>query len=140
MNRTSFNFAMDTIAFVGFVLLTATGVLMHYLLPPGSGHFTTIWGLDRHDWGQVHFWISAVFLAILALHLCLHWRWVIALVRGRPHQGDTQARVRIALGLVGLIALLALALAPFLSPIETSSHGPGRAGVEKHLGTSSSAR
>src|SRR4051794_18528135 len=61
MNRTTLNFVVDTAAFVGFVLLTTTGVLMHYLLPPGSGHRTTIWGLDRHDWGQVHFWISAVF-------------------------------------------------------------------------------
>ena len=38
MNRTTLNFVVDTAAFVGFVLLTTTGVLMHYLLPPGSGH------------------------------------------------------------------------------------------------------
>ena len=44
MNRTTLNFVVDTAAFVGFVLLTTTGVLMHYLLPPGSGHHTTIWG------------------------------------------------------------------------------------------------
>ena len=43
MNRTTLNFVVDTAAFVGFVLLTTTGVLMHYL-PPGSGHHTTIWG------------------------------------------------------------------------------------------------
>ena len=32
MNRTTLNFVVDTAAFVGFVLLTTTGVLMHYLL------------------------------------------------------------------------------------------------------------
>ena len=36
MNRTTLNFVVDTAAFVGFVLLTTTGVLMHYLLPPGK--------------------------------------------------------------------------------------------------------
>ena len=51
MNRTWVNFVIDTVAFVAFVLLTTTGVLMRYLLPPGSGHYTTIWGLDRHEWG-----------------------------------------------------------------------------------------
>ena len=45
MNRTTLNFVVDTAAFVGFVLLASTGVSMHYLLPPGSGHHTTIWGL-----------------------------------------------------------------------------------------------
>ena len=35
MNHTTLNFVVDTAAFVGFVLLTTTGVLMHYLLPPG---------------------------------------------------------------------------------------------------------
>ena len=137
MNRTTLNFVVDTAAFVGFVLLTTTGVLMHYLLPPGSGHHTTIWGLDRHDWGQVHFWISAVFLGSLALHLCLHWRWVTALVRGRPRQGGTQPGVRVALALVALIALLALALAPLFSSVETSSHRAGRGAEGKHFGASS---
>ena len=137
MNRTTLNFVVDTAAFVGFVLLTTTGVLMHYLLPPGSGHHTTIWGLDRHDWGQVHFWISAVFLGSLALHLCLHWRWVTALVRGRPRQGGTQPGMRVALALVALIALLALALAPLFSSVETSSHRAGRGAAGKHFGASS---
>ena len=36
MNRTTLNFVVDTAAFVGFVLLTTTGVLMHYLLRPGA--------------------------------------------------------------------------------------------------------
>ncbi|HMB04500.1 MAG TPA: DUF4405 domain-containing protein, partial [Isosphaeraceae bacterium] len=70
------NFLVDSLAFAGFVLLTATGILLHYLLPPGSGHRMTIWGLDRHDWGRVHFWISVAFLGSLALHLVLHWKWV----------------------------------------------------------------
>ena len=126
MNRTTLNFVVDTAAFVGFVLLTTTGVLMHYLLPPGSGHHTTIWGLDRHDWGQVHFWISAAFLGTLALHLCLHWRWVTALVRGRPHQGGTQTGVRVA-----------LALAPLFSSVETSPHRAGRGAEGRHFGASS---
>lgn len=115
MKRPNLNFLIDFIGFAGFVLLTATGVLMRYVLPPGSGRYTTIWTLDRHEWGSIHFWIAIVFLAVLALHLFLHWRWIAALMRGRPRDGSG---ARVALGTVGLVALLALAIAPFLSSVE----------------------
>jgi len=115
MKRPNVNFIVDFLGFAGFVLLTATGVLMRYVLPPGSGHFTTIWGLDRHEWGSIHFWIAIAFLAVLACHLFLHWRWIVTLMRGRPREGSG---ARVALGTVGLAALLALAVAPFVSPVE----------------------
>jgi len=120
MKRPNVNFAVDCLGFAGFVLLTATGVLMRYVLPPGSGRSTTIWTLDRHEWGSIHFWIAIAFLAVLAFHLFLHWRWIVALMSGRPREGSG---ARVALGTVGLAALLALAIAPFLSPVERASGG-----------------
>jgi hypothetical protein len=118
MARPSVNFVVDSCGFVGFVLLTATGVLMRYVLPPGSGRFTTLWTLDRHAWGSIHFWLAIALLAVLAFHLFLHWRWIATVARGRPREGSG---ARVALGTVGLIALLALALAPFMSPVERAA-------------------
>jgi hypothetical protein len=115
MKRPSLNFLVDGLAFTAFVLLTTSGVLMRYVLPPGSGHFTMVWGLDRHEWGSLHFWLAIVLLAALTLHVYLHWRWIVTVVRGRPREGSG---ARIGLGIVGLLALLALALAPFVSPVE----------------------
>jgi hypothetical protein len=120
MKRPNVHFIVDYLGFAGFVLLTATGVLMRYVLPPGSGRFTTLWTLDRHEWGSIHFWIAIVFLAVLAFHLFLHWRWIVTLMSGRPREGSG---ARVALGTVGLLALLALAIAPFLSPVERASGG-----------------
>jgi hypothetical protein len=122
MKRSKLNFAIDCVGFAGFVLLTATGVLVRYVLPPGSGRSTTIWSLDRHEWGSIHFWIAISFLTVLALHLFLHWRWIAALVSGRPREGSG---ARVALGTVGLAALLALAAAPFLSTVERTDGGQG---------------
>ena len=96
MKRPNLNFLVDCLGFGGFVLLTATGVLMRYVLPPGSGRSTTIWTLDRHEWGSIHFWIAIAFLAVLALHLFLHWRWIVTLMSGRPRQGSG---ARLALGI-----------------------------------------
>lgn len=118
MKRPQLNFLIDVIAFSGFVVLTATGVLMRFVLPPGSGHFNTIWGLDRHDWGDVHFWVSLSFLTILALHLILHWRWIVSLVSGKPSEASGW---RAGLGIIGLLAAIALAISPLLVEVEQTS-------------------
>lgn len=115
MKRPTLNLVVDSVAFAGFVLLTSTGVLLRYVLPPGSGRYTTLWALDRHEWGQIHFWISMVFLACLAVHLFGHRRWIASVIRGRPREGSG---VRVALGVIGLLAVLAAAAAPFLAEVD----------------------
>lgn len=115
MKRSTLNFIIDVIAFVGFVILTTTGVLMRYSLPPGSGRYSTIWNFDRHQWGDFHFWVSVVFFSILALHLVLHWRWIVSVITGKPRVGSG---FRVGLGIVGLLTVITLALSPLLTPVE----------------------
>jgi hypothetical protein len=57
--------------------MTGTGLLLAFRLPPGSrgGHGLTALGWDRHEWGDLHTWISYGFLALILIHLALHWRW-----------------------------------------------------------------
>jgi len=115
MKLVKLNFIIDIIAFVGFVLLTTTGVLMRYILPPGSGRHSTIWNLDRHDWGGIHFWISVGFFAILAVHLLLHWRWIVNVIKGHSNE---RSGLRFSLGIVGLITAVALGVSPIFAPVE----------------------
>ena len=72
----------------------------------------------------------------LVLHVCLPGGGY-GFVRGRPHQDGTQTGVRVSLALVALIALLALALAPLFSSVETSPHRADRGAEGKHFGASS---
>jgi hypothetical protein len=118
MRRTRLNFLIDFIGFVGFVFLTTTGVLMRYVLPPGSGHHSKIWGLDRHDWGAIHFWIAAAFFFILAFHLLLHWRWIVNVAKGRPRDASGY---RLGLGIVGLATVIALSISPLVTPVSRDS-------------------
>jgi hypothetical protein len=120
MKKSRKNFVVDSLAFICFVFLVSTGVILHYILPPGSGHSKSIWGMGRHDWGDIHFYFSVGFLAILVLHLFLHWKWIVSLIKGR--QRKTSGR-RALLGLVGALAILAIALAPILTPMEGSGQG-----------------
>jgi hypothetical protein len=118
MRRAKLNFVIDAVGFAGFVFLMATGVLVRYVLPPGSGRHTTLWGLDRHEWGSIHFWIAVTFLCVVALHLFYHWRWIVSVVRGRPREGSG---MRLALGALALVAVVAMALVPFVASVETGA-------------------
>lgn len=129
MKRTKLNFIIDAVAFIGFVAMTTTGVLMRYILPPGSGHYTTIWGLDRHEWGGIHFWIAVVFFSILALHLVLHWRWIVSVVTGKPHEGSG---LRAGLGIVGVATVTLLSVAPLFAPIEREANREGVPDLSAH--------
>ncbi|MBN1379247.1 MAG: DUF4405 domain-containing protein [Gammaproteobacteria bacterium] len=118
MNRRKIIIAVDVLAFAGLVLLVSTGVLMEYLLPPGSGRWATIWTMDRHEWGDIHFWVACFFFAVLVVHLLLHWRFIVS--RFKVHSDENSIR-RVALGLLGLLGLIAIAVAPLLSPIENNA-------------------
>lgn len=117
MKKSKKNFLIDIVAFVSFVFLVSTGIIMYYNLPAGS-KTNSIWGLDRHGWGDIHFWLAVVFLGILVLHLIMHWRWIVSLVKGKKREGSGR---RVLLGLIGFIALLAIAAAPIFSPVKTNS-------------------
>jgi hypothetical protein len=122
MKRNTLVLLIDVVAFVGFLFLTSTGILLRYMLPAGSGRWADVWSLSRHDWGDVHFWVSLGFFAVLSLHLLLHWRTALALLRGRRHEGSNW---RVMLGAVGLAAVLLLAAAPLLSPTNVTGEPPG---------------
>lgn len=126
MKRITLNFIIDATAFAGFVILTTTGALMRYVLPPGSGHYSTIWGFDRHEWGGLHFWISVVFFSLLAFHLVLHWRWIASVVAGRPREGSG---LRVGLGIVGLLALVAFSISPLITPVEKEARKASGSGI-----------
>ncbi len=117
MKRASLITLTDIVAFIAFLFLTSTGILLHYLLPPRSGRWSEVWGMSRHQWGELHFWISLIFFSVLAFHLLQHWRFVLGLFRGHIKEC---MRLRVALGLVGLVAVVLLSIAPLFSPVQVS--------------------
>lgn len=117
MQKPTLNFVVDTIAFFLFLCLLSTGFLIFLVIPPASGY--TVWGMGRHGWGEIHFWIAITFLLIMAVHVILHWKWIKAKVKGSSK--DThQSKKRSFFAILLFIIVLLLLLAPFLSPVEKS--------------------
>ena len=114
MKRIILNLVVDTFALVSLIWVTATALLLYFRMPPGSGHHFLLLGLSRHQWGTVHFCAGLTFLALIIIHIILHWRW-IAGVCGDCFNSSKQRTLAAA---VILTAVILIATAPFLFPLE----------------------
>nr|HPM40953.1 DUF4405 domain-containing protein [bacterium] len=80
MSKTSLNFWIDALLFAAMIGLVATGALMHFVLPSGTGRFLVVLGLSRHDYGVIHAWLAVAVVLLTIVHVALHWEWVCCFV------------------------------------------------------------
>lgn len=113
MRRTVLNFITDFAALLMFLGLITTGLIVRYTLPQGTGGRLALWGMNRHDWGGLHFWIAVSLAVLVLLHVALHWTWVCGLVkRWTLHRAENCMAVRPVRRVVyGVLTIAALALA-----------------------------
>jgi predicted membrane protein len=63
-------------------------------------------GLNRHEWGSIHLWLSFFFLFLLAFHIILHWKMIACIFqRMVPIK---LWRIVVAVMIVGISLFLAL--------------------------------
>ncbi len=135
MRRTTLNFAVDLVTLAVMLTMASTGLLLRFVLPPGSrgGAGLTLWSLDRHQWGDIHFWLAVGLVSLLVLHVALHWTWACATLRsllGRSAESLTPAAFRRqTICGVALLLVLVLAASGFLwlgsTRVETGGAGEG---------------
>lgn len=73
MKKNILNFWMDIFIFIDFVLIIFTGILLHRF--PVQLQESTILGVPRYDWGDLHWVLCLLFIALIIAHLALHWNW-----------------------------------------------------------------
>ncbi len=140
MKRNTVNFIIDLISLVVMWGLVTTGLLVKYVMPPGTGHWLTLYGMNRHDWGTVHFWLAVTLCALALVHVWLHWQWVCATVSrffgGSDPDGRRRSRAWRTVWGIGLILLLTGGTAGLLTaandrvvqiePSRNDEHGGGQ--------------
>lgn len=93
---------LNGLMFLSGCLLAGTGWLLDERLPRGrgeSGVRPTLLGMNRHDWGAWHAWVGYALAALVAVHLALHWRWLVKIAA-------EQKPWRLAVGLVAGLAVV----------------------------------
>lgn len=76
MKRNTLNLLIDLVSAIVMFGMIATGLIIRFALPPGSGRSRLLWTWGRHDWGDVHFWLAVAAGVLLLVHVALHWQWV----------------------------------------------------------------
>lgn len=116
--------------FIFLALMTGMGLLIKYILVPGSKRWDmygrnvdlTFLGLDRHGWGTVHLIIAVLFIALLVLHIILHWRCLINYIY---KAGVKKVMAIPVISMFGFI-LLIMILFPLMADIKVTELGDGR--------------
>ena len=108
MKRFFDNLLIDLIAAALMIGMLGTGYILRFPLPPGTNKELTLWGLTRHQWGDVHFWISLGLIAVILLHLCLHWQWIAISVKRKLSRRKAAPGSALVSGLMTFLVLVAV--------------------------------
>ncbi len=88
MTKAKLNYALDVLLLVALLLSAVTGIVLW--LGGSSGGYqegnnpafqTTLLGIARETWKDLHTLSSLVMVAGVILHLVLHWKWIVCTTR-----------------------------------------------------------
>lgn len=136
MDKPRLNFVIDAVMFVLLMAIAGLGLLMKFVLIPGRERWAkygrnvelSLFGLDRHDWGAIHFYLALILLGVLILHLILHWTMIVGLF----HRLITTSRTRTVVLFIFLLISLLLLYFPFLITPKVEDAGRGRGRGWRH--------
>ncbi len=78
------NIYTNILSFIALLILAITGFILWFVIPKGNlyqggrntDNTNIILGLDRHDWVNIHNYVSLIFVILMLIHLILHWSWI----------------------------------------------------------------
>lgn len=127
MKKSDWQYLVDTLLFISMFGIAFIGILMGFFLAEGptlresEKYFL---GLHRHQWGDIHLYVSLAFILLVIFHLMLSWSWI---------KGKSQALFRKRWGTVISITVLASVLLIFAFwiftpkyPLIYENYGRGR--------------
>lgn len=84
--QTRMNWLIDAGLFFSALVATITGIYFLFL-PTGGyrGGRNPYYGItilfDRHTWDDLHTWFGVAMIAIVVIHLTIHWRWIVTMTK-----------------------------------------------------------
>ena len=70
---------IDALLFMDICSIGVIGLLLAFVIPEGramagSKYFL---GLHRHDWGDIHLYLSLLLITLLIFHIWFNWTWIV---------------------------------------------------------------
>ena len=84
--KTFRNWQTDFILFLSFVLASISGVYFLYFVSGGyQGGRNPTYGItilfERETWSLLHIWTGTIMIAVVLIHVVLHWKWILNTVK-----------------------------------------------------------
>jgi Mor family transcriptional regulator len=85
MKKSDWQYIVGTLIFICIIEMAVIGFLMGLVIskdplaPESTRYFL---GLQRHYWGNIHFYLSIAFVVLSLIHLIISWDWI----KGKAHQ------------------------------------------------------
>ena len=132
MNKAKTNLVIDVLLLLDMAAVAGIGLLMRYVLVPGYQRRAIygrnvellLWGMNRHEWGTLHFALSAALAGLLVLHVVLHWGVIVSIFRQMVGPGTMRVIAALAL----LAATVVLVVGPLLLRPKVLDSGGGQGG------------
>jgi len=119
-NKSNANFIIDALMFLAMMALAGTGFVRKFILLSGSAskalygykvHMTLL-GFDRDAWSIIHLYTGYFILALLLLHIILHWKQIKIMCKKLISQNTT----RLVITIIFVLLSIALLVFPFVIP------------------------
>jgi hypothetical protein len=79
MKKSDWQYLVDTFLFISIAGIAVIGFLMGLVIPkgPAAPESTKYFlGLHRHQWSNIHFYLSIAFIVFATIHILLGWKWI----------------------------------------------------------------
>ncbi len=79
MKKSDWQYFIDTLLFISIIGIISIGFFMGLVIPKGPSVAESakyFLRLHRYDWGNLHFYLSIAFTALVFIHLIFSWNWI----------------------------------------------------------------
>lgn len=89
--QTRNNWLIDAALFLGAILASITGIYFLFLPVGGyQGGRNPLYGVTilfvRETWEDLHIWFGILMIAAAAIHIIIHWKWIVNMSRRVFHE------------------------------------------------------
>jgi len=79
LKKNTLKYFINTLLFIDMSSIAVLGLLLGFVIPkgkvqPSNKHFL---GLHRHEWGDIHLYLSLFLLVLLVFHIWFNWTWIV---------------------------------------------------------------
>ena len=83
MRKAKINYFIDLLLIIFFIINSITGLIIFFFLPSGvrQGSYQEFLGIIKQNWLNVHNWSGILIILMVAIHLILHWNWIVCMTK-----------------------------------------------------------